>query len=54
MGEGGGAFYAIVSLSLHKHMFDMVVFDFVKCVEGGFGGHPPEKIGFKWCKIVQF
>ena len=50
---GGGAFYVIVSLSLHKHTFDMIVFDFVKRVEGGSGGPPPEKIRFKWCKIVQ-
>ena len=48
---GGGSFYVIVSLSLHKHTFDMIIFDFVKCVEGG---PPPEKFGFKWCKIVQF
>ena len=43
----------IFSLSLHKHTFDMIVFDFVKCVEGA-GGLPPEKFVFKWCKIVQF
>ena len=50
----GGAFYAIVSLSLHKHTFDMIVFAFLKCVEWGSGGPPPEKFGFEWCKIVQF
>ena len=50
------AFYVIVSLYLHKHTIDMIVFDFVKCGEGGggSGGPPPEKFGFKWCKIVQF
>ena len=53
-GWGGvGVFYVIVSLSLHKHTFDMIVFDFVTCVKGGVWG-PPEKFGFKWCKIVQF
>ena len=36
----GGAFDVIVSLSLHKHTFDMIVFDFVKCVEGGVGVLP--------------
>ena len=50
---GGGAVYVIFSLFLHKYTFEMIVFDFVKCVEGA-GGPPPEKFGFKWCKIVQF
>ena len=54
MGGGGGVFYVIVSLSLHKHTYDMIVFDFVKSVEGGLGVLPQKNLGFKWCKIVQF
>ena len=50
---GGG--YVIVSLSLHKHKFDMIVFDFIECVEGGgeSGGPPPEKFGFKCVKLCN-
>ena len=39
----GGALYVIVSLSLNKHAFDMIVFDFVKSVEGGLGVLPQKK-----------
>ena len=53
-GGGGGTLYVIVSLSLHKHTFVMIVFDFVNCVEGGLGVLPQTKFWFKWCKIVQF
>ena len=50
----GGVYFVIVCLSLHKHTYDMIVFDFVKCFEGGLGVLPQKKIAFKWCKILHF
>ena len=50
----GGVFYAIVSLSLHKHTFDMIVFDFVKYVEGGgLGVLPQENFGLNGVKLCN-
>ena len=54
IGGGVGVYFVIVCLSLHKHTYDMIVFHFVKCSEGGLGVLPPKKFGFKWRKIVQF
>ena len=52
---GGGNFMLLLAFLYTNIHFDLIVFDFVKCVEGGgSGGPPPEKFGFKWCKIVQF
>ena len=48
-----GAFYVIVSLSLHKHTFDMIVFAFVKCVEGGLGVLPQKKLGLNGVKLYN-
>ena len=52
---GGGLFYVIVSLSLHKHTFDMIVFDFVKCVEGGgvWGVLPQKNLGLNGVKLCN-
>ena len=45
--------YVIVSLSLHKHTFDMIVFDFVKCVEGGLGVLPQKNLGLNGVKLCN-
>ena len=42
----------LASLYTNTH-FDMVVFDFVKCVEGGSGGPPPEKFGLNVVKLCN-
>ena len=45
--------YVIVSLSVHKHTFDMIVFDFVKCVEGGLGVLPQKNLGLNGVKLCN-
>ena len=52
-GGGGGVFYVIVSLSLHKHTYNMIVFDFVKCVEGGLGVLPQKNLDLTGVKLCN-
>ena len=51
--RGGGVFYVSVSLSLHKHTFDIIVFDFVKYVEGGLGVLPQKNLGLNGVKLCN-
>ena len=46
-------YFVIVCLSLHKHSYDMIVFDFVKCFEGGMGVLPQKKLGLNGVKLCN-
>ena len=46
-------FYVIAGLSLHKHTFDMIVFDFVKLMRGVWGSSPRKNLGLNGVKLCN-